>query len=247
MIKVKSRFLNLATAITPDPGELFRYLIALTEPAGIMDIGSRDATEAKGFKRISPKSLVMAIEPHPMLFKKIEQDQEVERLGIRPLNFAIADKEGILPFYINDPVSLNGSLRESANSSAPVEVAVTTMDNILARENVPSLALWIDAEGLAYEILQGGRNALENVWYIHTEFETQPIFTGQKIFRELLNYLADKGFCCVAISYCEPVSQGNALFVRQRFVGLSLTSRLKTYFIYYWLVLKSLYRKIRYR
>lgn len=231
--------------ISPSPEELFVFLLRKVQPPFIMDIGSRDATEAKRFKPISPASIVYAVEPHPVLFSKMCQDQDVSTLGIRPVNCALADKQGELTFYINDAQALNGSLRKSEGAVRELSVKVDRLDNVVGSEIVAPAFLWVDVEGLAWEVIQGGARSLDRVACIHIEYETEPLFEDQKTFSEVKALLAEKGFSQWADTYCEEVSQGNALFIRRGKGGLSFASSLLLLAVYPWFTAKVIYRNYK--
>ena len=231
------------TAVSPSPEELFNVLLKIVQPPVVADIGSRDATESKRFKRLCPFATVLAIEPHPALYAKMLADTEVKALGVEPINFALSDQRGTLKFYINDPKALNGSLRKTDETAAEVDVEVERLDNVVEGKAGHPVFLWIDAEGLAWEVLAGAEKTLDRVACIHLEYETKVLFDGQRMLDDVKALLARHGFRLWADSYCREVSQGNALFLRP--TSFPMPAFLRFLLTYPWYAAKAVYRKLK--
>lgn len=231
------------TTISPSPEELFNTLLKSVQPPLVIDIGSRDATESKRFKRICPSAAVLAIEPHPTLYAQMLADKEVKALEVELINFALSNQRGTLKFYINDPKALNGSLRKTDATAAEVDVEVERLDTVLDGRAGNPVFLWIDAEGLAWEVLDGAEKTLDRVVCIHLEYETEVLFEGQRTLADVEALLVRRGFRRWADSYCREVSQGNALFLRPS--KLQMPALLRFLFTYPWYAAKAIYRKLK--
>jgi len=229
--------------VSPSPEELFNALLKSVQPPLVADIGSRDATESKRFKRLCPSAKVLAIEPHPALYAKMLADAEVKALGVETINFALSNQRGTLKFYINDPKALNGSLRKTGETAAEVDVEVERLDTVLDGKAGKPVFLWIDAEGLAWEVLAGAENTLDRVACIHLEYETEVLFEGQRTLSDVEVLLKRRGFRRWADSYCREVSQGNALFLRP--AKLPMPAFLRFLLTYPWYAAKATYRKFK--
>ncbi len=248
IIKIFKNFINdifmiLFDFFSPYPEELFNTLILIFKPCLLLDIGSRDASQSKKFRKILNDTEIIAIEPHPILFMKMKKDDFLYKNNIQILNFAISNFNGFLPFYVNDEQSLNGSLRKNKNIISELKVPVRTVDRLLNNKNFLSYAMWIDTEGLGFEVLKGAKKSLERTNLIHIEFETKELFSGQKTKKQIFEFLKDQGFICLSINYSKKINQGNAVFFKSidkekkqsNFLIFKLTCKL---------ILKSIYRKI---
>jgi FkbM family methyltransferase len=229
--------------VSPSPEELFNALLKSVQPSLVADIGSRDATESKRFKRLCPTAAVLAIEPHPALYEKMLADAEVKVLGVEPINFALSNQCGTMKFYINDSTALNGSLRKTDETAAEVDVEVERLDAIMEGREGKCVFLWIDAEGLAWEVLAGAEKTLDRVACIHLEYETKALFEKQRTLDDVEVLLARQGFRRWADSYCREVSQGNALFLRP--TRLPMPAFLRFLLTYPWYAAKAVYRKLK--
>lgn len=170
-------------------------------------------------------------------------DAEVRALGVEPINFALSNQRGRLKFFINDTKALNGSLRKTHETVAEVGVEVERLDNVVEEKAGKPVFLWIDAEGLAWEVLDGAERTLDRVACIHLEYETEVLFEGQRTLSDVESLLARRGFRRWAKSYCSEVSQGNALFLRP--AKLPMPVFLTFLLTYPWYMAKVVYRKFK--
>jgi hypothetical protein len=78
------------------------------------------------------------------------------------------------------------------------------------------LALWIDTEGKACEVIEGARGVAAQVCLVHVEVETRPIISpDQKLYPEVKALLDEFGFLELATDQARSSVQFNALFVRR--------------------------------
>ena len=78
-----------------------------------------------------------------------------------------------------------------------------------------SVCLWIDVEGVAYEVLLGMRGIQNNVKLIHLESETREIWKGQHKLDKVLRIMKHYGF--VVLTYDNTIHKeaGNIIFVEK--------------------------------
>ena len=78
------------------------------------------------------------------------------------------------------------------------------------------LALWIDTEGKAYEVVEGARALAGQVYLLHAEVETSPcIGSGQILYPQVKSLVEQLGLAEVATDQAPSHLQFNALFVRR--------------------------------
>ncbi len=78
------------------------------------------------------------------------------------------------------------------------------------------LALWIDTEGKAYEVIEGATGVGQRVHLLHVEVETSPcIGSDQKLYPDVKALLDTLGFTELATDVADTGAQFNALFVRR--------------------------------
>ncbi len=146
--------------------------------------------------------------------------------------FAVSDRDAEAPFFVaraqyarnrDLPRRGIGSLHRRADSSLiaeVVQVRTVRLDDVLAKD--PSgarIALWIDAEGMGFEVIAGASRVLARTQMLHVEVETVPcIGVEQKLLPDIERIL-DAHFALLATDHPRDWSQLNALFVRRESLG----------------------------
>lgn len=193
----------------------------------VCDVGSMDGAEALRFRAAAKKAAIYAFEAHPENFQSMRADPELQRNAIVLSPLAVTDFDGEAEFFITNPgYSLADAWRGMSSlhrrSARPhlltaVRVRTTRLDSFLAGK-VPSgarLALWIDAEGKAYEVIAGASGVIRNVDVLHIEVETvKCIGDEQMVYREVKASLLSAGFRELATDAPPDRTQLNTLFVR---------------------------------
>jgi len=86
---------------------------------------------------------------------------------------------------------------QKAKKVVDFEVEVTTLDHLVEDSCLESpVALWIDVEGFAHDVLLGSQRLLEqgSVCAILVEVESEEVWVGQGTLRDIRTLLAGFGF-----------------------------------------------------
>jgi FkbM family methyltransferase len=208
---------------------LFAGLLRTLDIATICDVGSMDGTDALLFRRSRPRANVLAFEPNPENFTRMQNDGRLHARGIRLFPFAASDRQAEAPFFVVATRHGRGTERERRGMSSLhrradpallagiVPVRTVRLDQLLAEQRLldGALALWIDAEGMALEVIRGADGVLANTRMLHVEVETTPcIAAGQHLFPDVHRCLEQAGFRLLATDHPLEYPQFNALFVR---------------------------------
>jgi FkbM family methyltransferase len=106
---------------------------------------------------------------------------------------------------------------ERAYPSIAIEVPTLRLDTLLApaMAGSPRIALWIDVEGHACEVLEGLRGVARHVVLLHVELESQPcIAPTQRLYPEARALLESCNLDEIAADQAHSHPQFNALFLR---------------------------------
>lgn len=208
---------------------LFCRLLRTFEITTVCDVGSMDGDDALRFRRVLPNAAVLALEPNPRNFALMADDDRLKRAGIRVLPVAASDRRSAAPLFVVEANYAPGrdlarrgmsSLYERADwtrLSTVAQVDTVRLDDLLVSESLHAgpIALWIDTEGMAFEVIRGSAGVLGATRIIHVEVETQPMIgASQKLFPDVERILLDEGFVLLATDQRPDVLQFNALFVR---------------------------------
>jgi len=207
---------------------LFHALLQPLHIDTVCDVGSMDGTEARAFRTRLPRARIVALEPSPENMRRMRADASLDAARIELIDAAAAAQDGCAPFFVvaadySAPDERRGQSsmwRRDAPPSPLEEVQVRTLrlDTLLGTlaPTPARVALWIDAEGLAYEVLVGARAILPKVQLLHVELETQPcINSGQRLAADVFALLAEQGFDEIATDVPRHSPQINAVFLRR--------------------------------
>ncbi|MGH9643177.1 MAG: FkbM family methyltransferase [Terriglobales bacterium] len=229
----------------------------------VCDVGSMDGADALRFRVAVPKSTVYAFEPNPDNFRVMEANRMLTASNIQLLPWAVTNNDGEADFFVlkTDPDGGSrgmSSLYKRSNSWPPlaavVPVRTTRLDSFLASRIAPNdrLALWIDTEGKAFEVIEGAIGVAKQVHVVHVEVEDTPyIAANQRLYAEVMMLLTRLGFSELATdqkpsgnrntqSKCENrgsepwLTQFNALFIRTD-LSLRMRCRVRAQLWYAWL------------
>jgi FkbM family methyltransferase len=232
---------------------LFSQLLPRMQISAICDVGSMNGVDALTFNAAVPQSRIYAFEPNPFNFRLMEAQGEFLRernISVAPL--AATNYDGVAELFIvaaeyahSDPRRGMSSLYRRGGEWAPAEilpVEATRLDSFLAVRcpHDARLALWIDAEGAAYEVIEGLGGRAEHVQLVHVEVETSPcIGANQKLYPQVKALLQRLGFTELGTDLPTGELQFNALFVRADLpsrLGLEVRACLATAWVRSWLV-----------
>ena len=173
---------------------LFLNLLKMLRPGLILDVGSMDGSDSMRFRRMSPKSIIIAFEANPYNYAKMQGNQRLAQLNIEVRNLLVSNKAEKGKFYISRGAvaGMNSGNMGTSSSMKPVnaadiaeeiEVDTTRLDEIIKSESLPDdwVAMWIDVEGAGYEVLSSVIGAKQQIALLHIEVELAEFWVGQKI------------------------------------------------------------------
>jgi FkbM family methyltransferase len=193
----------------------------------ICDVGSMDGADALRFRSVSPRSRIYAFEPNPDNLRRMQGNRVLQERNIQVVPLAATNHDGDAEFFVvaatDEQLPLRGMSSLYARSgqfapSAVVRIGTTRLDTFLADKCSPraQLALWIDVEGKAYEVIEGLAGVGEHVQILHIEVESSRcIGADQKLYSEVKPLLQRLGFAELATDHPPECDQFNAVFVRR--------------------------------
>lgn len=209
---------------------LFKWLLKFLKPELVCDVGSMDASEALWFARVLPQARVMLFEANPVNFQAIARRPEVAQKQIMLVGKAAWRENGSLSFFVEQPGETPGEAEhlrgisstrprrnpDESKGNVQVTVEAVRLDSCLGQlVPVPaSVALWIDVEGAAYEVLEGTRGLAERLVLLHLEVETREFWQNQKLKPEVLALASSLGFVPLARGRTE--EQHDLVLVQRR-------------------------------
>lgn len=215
---------------------------------GLLEVGAFKAEASRQFVERRPASKAVAVEANPWTFARFTGERTPD--GMVALNLAVADTRGRATLRVpavpgqTTPTPGNASLLSRTlppEAEVQVLIEVTTVDDLVEAhfDHRSSLAIWIDAEEMAHEVIRGAVRTLRSrrVDLLFVEVEAQPFWAGQKLDSEVERLLREAGLEPIARDaayhhqynclYSSPqVSSVVRRIVNRRFAGLLNTSGL---------------------
>lgn len=192
---------------------LFLNLLRILKPSLILDVGSMDGSDSIRFRSMVPTSKIIAFEANPYNFVKMQENKSLSDLSIEVRNRMVSSKAEKGMFYIskgavegmnNGNMGTSSSIKpvNDADVAEVIEVGTTSLDEIIFEVAKPSdwVALWIDVEGAAYEVLSSVAEAKQQVALLHIEVELAEFWVGQKLKDDVLKLASELGLELLARS-----------------------------------------------
>lgn len=188
----------------------FHALLWLLDPDVVLDVGSMDGADSKRFRKLLGKAEIVAFEANPANYSLINSDKEIQNQKIRVVNRLVAGKEGDQSFFIQRPSQETNTFNRGTSSALPrtepgmvneeVRVSSVRLDSFLNNEypQAENVAMWVDVEGFAYEVLESIRDFADRIQLIHVEVETRECWLGQKLEADVLQLLEGMGYILLA-------------------------------------------------
>lgn len=206
---------------------LFLQLLPAMRIDTVCDIGSLDGSDALRFRAALPEATVLAFEPHPENLRRMRENQELRRRAVHIEPIALSDRDGTAELFLVNAADVTApgwqgmsSLlhRSDDGRGSAVQVPTARLDTHLRETSGTGLrmALWIDVEGLAHEVIEGATGLLPDTHLLHVEVETQKCISATQrfLYPQVKELLRAAGLTLLATDEPESRPQFNALFVR---------------------------------
>jgi FkbM family methyltransferase len=210
-----------------DTAKLFERLLPHVAPGVICDVGSMNGADAMRCSRAVPGAKVFAFEPNPYNLAPMLADATLRELGVEVIGQAVAEQQTVAPFHVLRADYSTPNYQRGRSSMYPavvaaehlevVEVPTVRLDAFLASrmDAVARLAIWVDAEGMAYEVLAGASGVRANVALVHVEVERVPCMNAsQKLYADVKHLLESWGLEEIATDGRDHFTQFNVVYVR---------------------------------
>jgi FkbM family methyltransferase len=207
---------------------LFTALLSRLQISAVCDVGSMNGADALAFRAAIPRLSIYALEPNPHNYRRMAADPVLREHNIRVEPLAATNYDGQGDFFLVEAACSNtdsrwgmSSLYRRSDPYAPasiVKVKTARLDTYLAHKRTPQarIALWIDTEGKAYEVIEGAAGVADYIYLLHVEVETKPLIgSDQKLYPEVRALAQRLGFTELARDRPRNHEQFNVLYVRR--------------------------------
>jgi FkbM family methyltransferase len=125
-----------------------------TDEPVIIDCGANIGTSVLYFKKLFPKSKIIAFEANPHTYKLLEKNvSENNLINVELINLALFDKETEISFFIGENIgTLVGSINKERGGETELKVKTQKLSNYLKNIDAVDL-IKIDVEGAEINII----------------------------------------------------------------------------------------------
>lgn len=202
----------------------------------IFDIGSCHGLESATFSNVYPNAEINTFEANPIQIPIIlEHTKDCSNVTVHEV--AVNDYNGVCKFYPIDKQKsrsawfdsnqgasslfrVNGteSLMHASESyvQSEIEVPCIRLDTFCETKNIdPPQIIWMDLQGAEFKALKGLGNLIDDVEFIWTEMEIEPLYHDQDLFETIHPWLLDKGFALLGKNLARNKRSGDFVYMRK--------------------------------
>lgn len=190
----------------------------------IVEAGAHMGEDTADMARRYPDAVIHAFEPVPELYRTLTK-RTTRYVNVIRHKTALSKRNGYAVLNVSSGTS-NGSsslltpkahldIHPTVHFKKTIRVRTVTLDSWAKARRIPRIdLLWLDLQGMEYDVLRASRTIFPSVSLLYTEINLKENYTGTMLYPEFKKWLEEKGM--------EPVFEnlywkdmGNALFVRK--------------------------------
>ncbi len=196
---------RLKAGVEHENADLELLRLAGKDVANIIEFGAADGRDAEDFALRFPRARVLAIEPVPASFKKLE-DRKSRAPNLITIEAAVSNRSGTTTLFIaseadassiSAPVNTGSAFDKHSEAVDQVEVKQVTVDELCRTHNFQTFDIFkMDAQGAEVMALEGATELLNRngVRIIYSEVQFIRLYEKACLFHELWLKLAQHGF-----------------------------------------------------
>lgn len=196
----------------------------------VLDVGANIGQYASEMRQYGYRGRIISFEPMADEFKRLV-DATKDDPQRECFQLALGNSDGPQLFnvagnsYSSSLLPMCSAHREAAPQSAykaTQEVSVARLDTIAQKILAPSDRIWLklDVQGYELEVLHGATQTLSQVQVVECELSLVPLYEGQALFSQMVEYFESHGFTLVSLEsgFSDPrtcrLLQLESIFVR---------------------------------
>ena len=206
----------------------------LLKPNYFFDIGSHNGSVSIAVKKAVPTVKCYAFEANINNYETFQNREEFNQLSIDYRYLAIANYNGVADFHIPTEIDGNKLHKNIGNASLmtretkdcqyqTTKVNCSKLDDFCINNNIEldenqNLALWIDVEGAALQVIEGAKSCLAKTSLILVEVEEYQYWNSSALADRIMNELILNNFIPVTRDF-ERLMQYNLLFINSKYLN----------------------------
>lgn len=163
----------------------------------ILDIGGNIGTTSLFFASKNPDAKIYTFEPHPVIFKRAEENIKLNSFqNITLINKGLGIEKASFKLYeVNEHNPGMNRILDEGTDLPFVVIDVDSLDNILASYGVTNVDfIKIDVEGFESNVIKGSTETLKNKPKLFIEVNDDNLKENASSAKALVNILEDAGY-----------------------------------------------------
>lgn len=190
----------------------------------ILDCGSHDGRDSLEFLSLNRNCKIHCIEPVQDIYQRLVHNTK-RHSQIITYNCALSNQNGKEIIFVS-----SGDSDGSSSLLSPKEhlidhpgvvfdnrevITTYTLDEWVNKNKIGVIdLLWLDMQGMEFEVLNASIETLKTVKVIHTEVSLKETYIGVRTYHEFKKFLFENGFILKKEAIPKGTDMGNALFVK---------------------------------
>ena len=206
-------------------------------PTGVLHVGGHLAEEAEAYSSLGFEPVIW-VEALPDIAEQAAVRIQ-EFLNQKVVCATLGSTSGqVLTFYRAGNEGSSSSLLEphlimaahpEVQVSQETKVITQTMDELF-QDLTNFKFLCLDVQGAELEVLKGASRSLKVFDYIMSEVSIRQLYKGAPLFKDITNFLDNKGFVLAASKINSTTGWGDALYIRKNiYDGLETSKKVETH------------------
>lgn len=175
----------------------------------VLDIGANIGNYARNLRRLGYTNRIISFEPLKNVFGKLQRNSKSDNQW-SVHNYALGDEEGTNTIHVANNSYSSSILKmlpshlESAPKSKYIgkeEIEIKRLDAVFNSLSIEKekIMLKIDTQGYEKNVLDGAAEILSKISLIQLEMSLIPLYENEMLFKEMNNYLDERGFQLVSL------------------------------------------------
>lgn len=203
---------------------MFFDLQYMLRPTFSVEVGAYEAHFSRQMKESYPPINAYAFEAAEANYRKFKHDLE-NAWGVNYIHSAVSNIDGHIYFNLQEglpeDVPNNSVLPRIGANNKQLSVPSTTLDTFFIDSGrmspTDTACLWLDVEGAAGLVMEGGKRFLAQTTSVLVEVEHQYFWEKQWLSTQVHDFLLEQGFSFLARDYEYYPTQENYLYVKAPF------------------------------
>jgi FkbM family methyltransferase len=175
----------------------------------ILDVGCNDGSQTLQFLNVFKRPRVYCFEPDSRAQRAFRENVQSRRVQV--FEMALGNRDGMIDFHVSSGKAppefcfkrsewdLSGSIRKPkqhlvanpwVSFEKTVPVKISRLDTWATNHGVKKVDfIWADVQGAEVDLIEGGRQTLNNTRFFYTEYNSEELYEGQINLEQILKML----------------------------------------------------------